>query len=105
MSLNSGIDFLRRSSSELIREYFCGEFLPQSHRDTKVVRLFFNRGARFAGGEIAAILNSSMNLSPRTKLRLLGMLPLIFFLAQGVHYWRRNELGNMLWMCNVGNLL
>jgi len=46
-----------------------------------------------------------MNLSPRTKLRLLGILPLIFFLAQGVHYWRRSELGNMLWMCNVGNLL
>lgn len=46
-----------------------------------------------------------MNLSPRTKLRLLGILPLIFFLAQGVHYWRINELGHMLWMCNVGNLL
>ena len=46
-----------------------------------------------------------MNLSPRTKLRLLGLLPLIFFLAQGVHYWRINQLGHMLWMCNVGNLL
>ena len=46
-----------------------------------------------------------MSLSPRTKLRLLGILPLLFFLAQGVHYWRRSELGNMLWMCNVGNLL
>jgi hypothetical protein len=46
-----------------------------------------------------------MNVSPRTKLRLLGILPLIFFLTQGVHYWRRSELGNMLWMCNVGNLL
>lgn len=46
-----------------------------------------------------------MNLSPRTKLRLLGILPLLFFLAQGVHYWGRNELGHMLWMCNIGNLL
>jgi hypothetical protein len=46
-----------------------------------------------------------MNLSPRTKLRLLGLLPLIFFLAQGVHYWRINQLGHLLWMCNVGNLL
>src|SRR4026207_471249 len=46
-----------------------------------------------------------MNLSPRTKLRLLGILPLIFFLAQGVHYWPINELGHLLWMCNVGNLL
>ena len=46
-----------------------------------------------------------MSLSPRTKLRLLGILPVIFFLAQGLHYSRRNELGNLLWMCNVGNLL
>jgi hypothetical protein len=46
-----------------------------------------------------------MNLSPRTKLRLLGILPLIFFLAQSVHYWKRNELGNLMWMCNIGNLL
>ena len=46
-----------------------------------------------------------MKLSPRTRLRLLGLLPLIFFLAQGVHYWRINQLGHMLWMCNIGNLL
>ena len=46
-----------------------------------------------------------MTLSPRTKLRLLGILPLIFFIAQFVHYWRINELGHMLWMCNIGNLI
>jgi hypothetical protein len=46
-----------------------------------------------------------MKVSPRTQLRLLGLLPLIFFLAQGVHYWRINQLGHMLWMCNIGNLL
>ena len=46
-----------------------------------------------------------MNLSPRTRLRLLGILPLLFFLAQGEHYWRTNELGNMFWMCNLGNLI
>ena len=46
-----------------------------------------------------------MIVSPRTRLRLLGLLPLFFFLAQGVHYWRINQLGHMLWMCNVGNLL
>jgi len=46
-----------------------------------------------------------MNLLPHTKLRLLGILPLIFFLAQGVHYWKINELGHLLWMCNIGNLL
>lgn len=46
-----------------------------------------------------------MNLSPRTKLRLLGLLPLTFFIAQCMHYWPINELGNLLWMCNIGNLL
>jgi hypothetical protein len=38
-------------------------------------------------------------------MRLLGILPLLFFLAQGVHYWRINQLGHMLWMCNIGNLV
>ena len=38
-------------------------------------------------------------------MRLLGLLPLFFFLAQAVHYWRINELGHLLWMCNIGNLL
>jgi hypothetical protein len=37
--------------------------------------------------------------------RLLGILPLLFFLFQGIHYWRIRELGNMLWMCNIGNLM
>ena len=46
-----------------------------------------------------------MDFSPRTRLRLLGLLPLIFFIAQATHYWRTNELGNMLWMCNLGNLI
>src|ERR1051325_9933374 len=46
-----------------------------------------------------------MNLSLRTKLRLLGMLPLFFFLTQVVHYWRINQLGQLMWMCNIGNLL
>src|SRR6185295_6664210 len=39
------------------------------------------------------------------KFRLLGLLPLLFLILQGVHYWRINELGHMLWMCNIGNLL
>ena len=46
-----------------------------------------------------------MTLSPRNQLRLLGLFPLIFFLAQFIHYWRSNELGNMFWMCNIGNLI
>ena len=40
-----------------------------------------------------------------TRFRLIGLLPLTFFLAQTVHYWRFGGLGNLLWMCNVGNLL
>lgn len=43
-------------------------------------------------------------LNPTTP-RLLGILPLVFFSAQAIHYWQINELGHMLWMCNIGNLL
>jgi hypothetical protein len=39
------------------------------------------------------------------QFRLLGIFPLLFFLLQALHYWRIHELGNMLWMCNIGNLL
>jgi hypothetical protein len=44
-------------------------------------------------------------LIARIPYRLLGVLPLIFFFAQAVHYWRSKELGHMLWMCNIGNLV
>jgi hypothetical protein len=39
------------------------------------------------------------------QFRLLGLVPLSFFVAQTVHYWRFGGLGNLLWMCNIGNLL
>ncbi len=48
---------------------------------------------------------SAVMLNKPDKFRLLGLLPLLFFLLQGIHYWRINELGHMLWMCNIGNLL
>ena len=35
----------------------------------------------------------------------MGLLPLAFFSAQAIHYWHINQLGHMLWMCNIGNLL
>ena len=47
---------------------------------------------------------AARNLSSK-ELRLLGILPLVFFTAQAIHYWQINELGHMLWMCNIGNLL
>ena len=42
-------------------------------------------------------------LEPR--YRLLGVLPLIFFLVQAIHYCRYGGVGNLLWMCNAGNVL
>ncbi len=39
------------------------------------------------------------------RLRLLGLLPLVFFCAHALYYWRRGEAGHILWMCNIGNLL
>ena len=41
----------------------------------------------------------------QSQFRLLGILPLAFFMAQAVHYWQIDQLGHMLWMCNIGNLL
>jgi hypothetical protein len=41
----------------------------------------------------------------RTQYRLLGILPFAFFTAQAIHYWQINQLGHMLWMCNIGNLM
>jgi hypothetical protein len=40
-----------------------------------------------------------------SRFRLTGLVPLGFFLAQAIHYWRAGGMGNLLWMCNVGNLL
>jgi hypothetical protein len=40
-----------------------------------------------------------------SQIRLLALLPLTAFLAQGIHYLQINELGHMLWMCNIGNLM
>ena len=42
-------------------------------------------------------------LEPR--YRLLGVLPVLFFLVQTIHYWRYGGMGNLLWMCNAGNVL
>jgi hypothetical protein len=39
------------------------------------------------------------------QFRLLGFLPLLFFFAQAIHYWQIDQLGHMLWMCNIGNLV
>src|SRR2546426_2445612 len=47
----------------------------------------------------------SANQLGSARLRLLGFFPLAFFLAQAVHYWRINQLGHILWMCNIGNLV
>ena len=38
-------------------------------------------------------------------MRLLGLLPLLFFFSQVAHYWPIHQLGNMLWMCNIGALV
>jgi hypothetical protein len=40
-----------------------------------------------------------------TRFRLIGVLPLTFFVGQAFHYWRVGGAGNLFWMCNAGNLL
>lgn len=46
-----------------------------------------------------------MRLPVETRYRLLGVLPLIFFAVQAIHYWRFGGLGHLLWICNLGNIL
>jgi hypothetical protein len=46
-----------------------------------------------------------LNRLSDSQTRLLGFLPLVYFLAQAIHYWQINELGHTLWMCNIGNLV
>ena len=46
-----------------------------------------------------------LNRLSDSQTRLLGFLPLAYFLAQAIHYWQINELGHTLWMCNIGNLM
>jgi hypothetical protein len=40
-----------------------------------------------------------------TRFRLVGLLPLSFFLAQTIHYRSVGGPGNLFWMCNIGNAL
>jgi hypothetical protein len=47
----------------------------------------------------------SQDVLPSVWFRLAGLFPLVFFIAQAAHYWRIDEVGHMLWMCNIGNLL
>ena len=54
---------------------------------------------------IRVIFLPTMSGQTDMRFRLTGLLPLTFFLAQAIHYWRVGGMGNLLWMCNVGNLL
>ncbi len=69
-------------------------------------RLFFSLTSRKWETRIKVLCCITVKtLLARISHRWLGLLPLIFFVAQAVHYWRINELGHMLWMCNMGNLI
>lgn len=46
-----------------------------------------------------------LNRLSDSQTRLLGFLPLAYFLAQAINYWQINQLGHTLWMCNIGNLV
>lgn len=45
-----------------------------------------------------------MKFDRDTRYRLLGLLPLAFFFGQ-VYRYSPDQLSNMLWMCNINNLL
>ena len=39
------------------------------------------------------------------RFRLLGLLPLLFFILHANYYREAGGLSHLLWMCNIGNLL
>jgi hypothetical protein len=57
------------------------------------------------GGNAARDILKKMPRQLTLRFRMLGLLPLIFFLAQTLYYWRVGGMGYLLYMCNVGNLL
>ena len=81
-------------------------------------RPYFGTGNRNGTGFFRTRLGQGLDMAERfeeqptlaadlevtLRFRLLGILPLAFFLAQAIHYWRFGQFGNMLWMCNIGNL-
>ncbi|HWP43151.1 MAG TPA: hypothetical protein VNO14_07960 [Blastocatellia bacterium] len=64
-----------------------------------------------AASEHDESISTGASAAPALWLRLLGLLPLTFFTAHFVFYWTapfystNRGIDNMLWMCNVGNLL
>ena len=42
---------------------------------------------------------------PTLRYRLLGLLPLLFFILHANYYRETGGLPHMLWMCNIGNLM
>lgn len=42
---------------------------------------------------------------PTVRYRLLGLLPLLFFILHANYYREAGGLPHMLWMCNIGNLV
>ena len=46
-----------------------------------------------------------LNRLSDARIRTLAFIPLAAFFAQALHYFQINELGHMLWMCNIGNLV
>lgn len=46
-----------------------------------------------------------MNEPLELRYRLMGLLPIAFFVVQTIHYWRFGGMGHLLWICNLGNVL
>ena len=83
---------------------FCLQAVLQTPNDSKESSQYLPRQIRFNPVHIAACYSLRVKVTS-ARFRLLGFLPLALFLFQVVHYWRFGGLGNLAWMCNVGNLL
>jgi hypothetical protein len=55
--------------------------------------------------ETAAIHFDTKDTNLKPRFRLLGLLPLVFFILHANYYREVGGLAHMLWMCNIGNLM
>jgi len=104
------MDLRSRSSTESILSYltFAGSKFESASLNFSVIlkrKVTARRALKRKNIDVDQNKKLTAHKTTTTDLRLPGILPLAFFIAQAIHYWQINEPGQMLWMCNIGNLL
>jgi hypothetical protein len=59
----------------------------------------------FTQSESSRCFSATSEPAITARFRLLGFLPLLFFILHADYYRNAGGLSHMLWMCNIGNLI